>query len=129
MNTLTAQRVGGRCFEPARCPRIGRLGLLGFLKSRRDATCDPAGNFRPAAQRAFLTHDDHVARLTVSLSRVRNWDLHEADVAFEDIQDPYGVEFWPEFKGRDGCRTPMVWENSNLNGGFSEAQALATCEP
>ncbi|MCY4336465.1 MAG: alpha glucosidase [Litoreibacter sp.] len=46
--------------------------------------------------------------------------LPEADVAFEDLQDPYGIEFWPEFKGRDGCRTPMVWEDSNQNGGFSE---------
>ena len=45
--------------------------------------------------------------------------LTEADVAFEDLQDPYGIEFWPEFKGRDGCRTPMVWEHSNQNGGFS----------
>ncbi len=47
--------------------------------------------------------------------------LAEADVAFEDLQDPYGIEFWPKFKGRDGCRTPMVWEQSNLNGGFSSA--------
>ncbi|PSL18763.1 alpha-amylase family glycosyl hydrolase [Shimia abyssi] len=45
--------------------------------------------------------------------------LPEADVAFEDLQDPYGIEFWPEFKGRDGCRTPMVWEPSNQNGGFT----------
>jgi alpha-glucosidase len=45
--------------------------------------------------------------------------LTEADVAFEDLQDPYGIEFWPEFKGRDGCRTPMVWEQSNQNGGFT----------
>lgn len=47
--------------------------------------------------------------------------LEEADVAYEDLQDPYGIEFWPKFKGRDGCRTPMVWENSNMNGGFSSA--------
>ncbi len=45
--------------------------------------------------------------------------LPEADVAFEDLQDPYGIRFWPAFKGRDGCRTPMVWEQSNQNGGFS----------
>ncbi|MCR8723952.1 alpha-amylase family glycosyl hydrolase [Frigidibacter sp. ROC022] len=45
--------------------------------------------------------------------------LHEADLAYEDLQDPYGIEFWPEFKGRDGCRTPMVWETDNLYGGFS----------
>jgi len=45
--------------------------------------------------------------------------LPEADVAFEDLQDPYGIRFWPEFKGRDGCRTPMVWDSGNQNGGFS----------
>lgn len=48
--------------------------------------------------------------------------LPEAEVEFEDLQDPYGIQFWPEFKGRDGCRTPMVWQNSNLNGGFSEGK-------
>ncbi len=47
--------------------------------------------------------------------------LNEAEVAYDDLQDPYGIEFWPEFKGRDGCRTPMVWERDNLNGGFSQA--------
>ena len=47
--------------------------------------------------------------------------LHEADVPFEALQDPYGIEFWPEFKGRDGCRTPMVWEAQSEFAGFSEA--------
>lgn len=28
--------------------------------------------------------------------------LTEADVPFELLQDPYGITFWPEFKGRDG---------------------------
>jgi alpha-glucosidase len=45
--------------------------------------------------------------------------LTEADIAFEDLQDPYGKSMWPEFKGRDGCRTPMVWEADAPNGGFS----------
>ncbi|WP_119840116.1 alpha-amylase family glycosyl hydrolase [Pseudooceanicola algae] len=48
--------------------------------------------------------------------------LPEADVAFEDLQDPYGIEFWPEFKGRDGCRTPMVWEAHARNAGFGTGQ-------
>ncbi len=48
--------------------------------------------------------------------------LTEAELAFEDLRDPYGIEFWPEFKGRDGCRTPMVWDRDNLNGGFSDAR-------
>ena len=45
----------------------------------------------------------------------------EADIAFEDLQDPYGIQFWPEFKGRDGCRTPMVWVGDNAGGGFTSA--------
>lgn len=60
-------------------------------------------------------------RGSVSLYQGEELGLPEADVAFEDIQDPYGIEFWPKFKGRDGCRTPMVWEASNQNGGFSMA--------
>lgn len=45
--------------------------------------------------------------------------LDEAEIAFEQLQDPYGVAFWPKFKGRDGCRTPMPWDESVQNGGFS----------
>ncbi|MBO6719953.1 MAG: alpha-glucosidase [Rhizobiaceae bacterium] len=45
--------------------------------------------------------------------------LTEADLAFEDLHDPYGIRFWPEFKGRDGCRTPMVWDSGEPNAGFS----------
>ncbi|WP_299283860.1 alpha-glucosidase [uncultured Tateyamaria sp.] len=60
-------------------------------------------------------------RGSVCLYQGEELGLNEADVAFEDLQDPYGVEFWPEFKGRDGCRTPMVWEASNQNAGFTSA--------
>ncbi|MDO6964326.1 beta-galactosidase BglA [Rhizobium alvei] len=48
--------------------------------------------------------------------------LPEADLAFEELRDPYGIRFWPSFKGRDGCRTPMVWESTLANGGFSDAR-------
>ncbi|PBB33626.1 alpha-glucosidase [Mesorhizobium sp. M1A.F.Ca.IN.020.06.1.1] len=48
--------------------------------------------------------------------------LGEAELKFEDLQDPYGIRFWPEFKGRDGCRTPMVWDAAVKNGGFSTAK-------
>ena len=44
--------------------------------------------------------------------------LTEADVPYEALQDPYGITFWPNFKGRDGCRTPMPW-NEATNAGFS----------
>lgn len=45
--------------------------------------------------------------------------LPEAEIAYEDLRDPYGIEFWPDFKGRDGCRTPMVWDKAAPNLGFS----------
>ncbi|KFI08920.1 alpha-glucosidase [Massilia sp. BSC265] len=45
--------------------------------------------------------------------------LPEADVPFELLQDPYGITFWPEFKGRDGCRTPMPWTSEAPNAGFT----------
>jgi alpha-glucosidase len=44
--------------------------------------------------------------------------LGEADVPYAQLRDPYGITFWPKFKGRDGCRTPMPWSNDEY-GGFS----------
>jgi alpha-glucosidase len=73
----------------------------------------------PQAQRLFTTMI-LCLRGSVCLYQGEELGLPEADVAFEDLQDPYGIAFWPEFKGRDGCRTPMVWEASNQSGGFSE---------
>jgi alpha-glucosidase len=61
-------------------------------------------------------------RGTVCLYQGEELGFPEADVAYDDLQDPYGIEFWPQFKGRDGCRTPMVWEASNMNGGFSQGR-------
>ena len=46
--------------------------------------------------------------------------LLETEVKFKDLQDPFGKNFWPEFKGRDGCRTPMPWNSTKINLGFSE---------
>lgn len=48
--------------------------------------------------------------------------LTEADIDFDDLQDPYGITFWPNFKGRDGCRTPMPWQSDATHAGFSEAK-------
>ncbi len=45
--------------------------------------------------------------------------LTEASINFDELQDPYGIAFWPNFKGRDGCRTPMPWDNQE-HSGFSE---------
>ncbi|MEM1301836.1 MAG: alpha-amylase family glycosyl hydrolase, partial [Pseudomonadota bacterium] len=72
----------------------------------------------PQALRLFTTLMTCL-RGSLCLYQGEELGLPEADVPFEALQDPYGIEFWPEYKGRDGCRTPMVWEKSNHTGGFS----------
>ncbi len=47
--------------------------------------------------------------------------LGEADVPYEALRDPYGIAFWPTFKGRDGCRTPIPWDSS-ARAGFSSGE-------
>jgi alpha-glucosidase len=37
----------------------------------------------------------------------------------EDVKDPIGKTGWPKEKGRDGERTPMQWDASNVQAGFS----------
>ncbi len=77
-------------------------------------------NLTPAAERTFITLL-MCLRGSACIYQGEELGLREADLDFADLQDPYGIEFWPEYKGRDGCRTPMVWEASNRNGGFSTA--------
>lgn len=61
-------------------------------------------------------------RGSVCLYQGEELGLTEAFVPFEDLQDPYGIRFWPNYRGRDGCRTPIPWVADNTNGGFSEAK-------
>ncbi len=59
---------------------------------------------------------------TIFLYQGEELGLPEADLAFEDLRDPVGLTFYPDNKGRDGCRTPMPWEKDKQHGGFSRAQ-------
>ncbi|OAM77638.1 alpha-glucosidase [Devosia elaeis] len=45
--------------------------------------------------------------------------LPEADILYEELTDPRGLRFWPEDKGRDGCRTPMPWQAGLPHAGFT----------
>ena len=42
----------------------------------------------------------------------------DTELAFEELTDPQGINFWPEPIGRDNTRTPMVWDSS-ASGGFT----------
>lgn len=49
--------------------------------------------------------------------------LPEAQLKFEDLVDPWGIALWPEWQGRDGCRTPMPWNEYMPHAGFSSEEA------
>jgi alpha-glucosidase len=84
----------------------------------RVATRWAAGEYSPALTKLVLAMQLSL-KGTPCLYQGDELALPEADVPFELLQDPYGITFWPEFKGRDGCRTPMPWTASSANGGFS----------
>ena len=56
---------------------------------------------------ALLYQGQEIGQLTTTPARV------------EDVRDPIGITGWPKEKGRDGERTPMQWDTSNPQAGFS----------
>ena len=63
-------------------------------------------------------------RGSVCLYQGEELGLPEADVPYEQLQDPYGIAFWPKVKGRDGCRTPMPWQSGGDAGFGSDTPWL-----
>jgi alpha-glucosidase len=59
-------------------------------------------------------------RGSICLYQGEELGLTEAEIPFAALQDPYGKEMWPRFKGRDGCRTPLPWQVDGAHAGFSE---------
>jgi alpha-glucosidase len=56
---------------------------------------------------ALLYQGEEIGQTTATPTRV------------EDVRDPIGITGWPKEKGRDGERTPMQWDVSNAQAGFS----------
>jgi len=113
-------------------PRIGKVltdfeasagdGWACWAFSNHDVTRHASRwNLSDAALRAYAALLMSM-RGSVCLYQGEELGLTEAYVAYEDLQDPYGIRFWPKFKGRDGCRTPMPWAADNRNGGFSDGK-------
>lgn len=49
--------------------------------------------------------------------------LPQPELAYEDLQDPWGRNLWPDFPGRDGGRTPLPWLNDRKHGGFTDGDS------
>jgi len=58
-------------------------------------------------------------RGTVLLYQGEELGLPEVDLRRDQLRDPVGDLYYPLFKGRDGCRTPMPWNAGQTNLGFS----------
>ena len=55
--------------------------------------------------------------------------LTQAELPDSLLQDPYGLAFWPLFKGRDGCRTPMPWNDRETECGFTSGRPWLPIPP
>ncbi len=84
------------------------------------------------------SHDDLVRQAAALLLSLRGsvciyqgeeLGLTETELDFEELTDPPGIRFWPEYKGRDGCRTPIPWEAGNDFSGFSTAKPWLPIKP
>ncbi|WP_191236846.1 alpha-amylase family glycosyl hydrolase [Cobetia marina] len=82
------------------------------LATRWDAEASPA---RLRLYLAFLL----TQRGSVCLYQGEELGLSEAQLRHDQLVDPAGITFWPRYKGRDGCRTPMPWQAGETHAGFS----------
>jgi alpha-glucosidase len=79
------------------------------------------GDGSPASAKLFLALLLSL-RGGVFLYQGEELGLPEAEIPHARMRDPYGLTYWPDFKGRDGCRTPMPWQAGAKNGAFSTAE-------
>lgn len=63
----------------------------------------------------FMYYGEEIGMRDISLRR-------------DEILDPPGKKYWPIYKGRDGCRSPMQWDDS-ANAGFSSVKPWLPVHP
>lgn len=77
----------------------------------------------------YMVNEDAMARLacamlmafegTIGIYQGEELGQTETELTYDELTDPPAIRYWPAIKGRDGCRTPMVWEKDAPNAGFS----------
>jgi len=58
-------------------------------------------------------------RGTILLYQGEELGLPEVELRRDQLKDPVGDLYYPLFKGRDGCRTPMPWDAAQPHLGFT----------
>lgn len=65
---------------------------------------------------------------TICLYQGEELGQTETGIDYHELTDPPGIRFWPDYKGRDGCRTPMVWDGT-AQGGFTTGTPWLPVKP
>lgn len=124
---LTAERVQDVF---AQVDEVAKTGWACWALSNHDVQRHTTRWDMSEAEARLFTIMMMCLRGSVCIYQGEELGLPEAEVAFHDLQDPYGKEFWPVFKGRDGCRTPMVWDDLAVShAGFSEEKPWLPIDP
>jgi len=91
-----------------------------------------------AASRYSRGEDDAQAKIAMALLltlRGTPFMYYGEEIGMRDISlrrseilDPPGKKYWPLYKGRDGCRSPMQWD-AGKNAGFSTGRPWLPVHP
>lgn len=84
---------------------------------------DPADRMAKVAAAMLLT-----LRGTPFMYYGEEIGLRDVKLTRSEIMDPPGKKYWPIYKGRDGCRGPMQWDDSP-QAGFSKAKPWLKVHP
>ena len=68
-------------------------------------------------------------RGTVLLYQGEELGLPEAELRRDQLKDPVGDLYYPFSRGRDGCRTPMPWNDGAPNLGFTSGTPWLPLSP
>jgi len=60
-------------------------------------------------------------RGSVCLYQGEELGLPNVEVPHEKMRDPFGIAFYPAFRGRDAARTPMPWASNAHAAGFTRS--------
>ncbi|MFN7055557.1 alpha-glucosidase [Hyphomonas sp.] len=125
---LYAQSLSPRRVTRAQMNWAGPLseGWAAWAFSNHDAPrcisrwCPPGGDLQRSAKltNALLL----CLRGNPILYQGEELGLPQAEIAFEDLQDPEAIANWPMTLGRDGARTPMPWDSGAPMAGFTSGK-------